>query len=112
MATRDEVMRELAQVPIPGGRTLAEADMVRALTISDDEVRFVIEAPDAEFARALDPARAEAERQVARIAALRLEAALGRISGVMIHYNCENGDFDLFDRQLTRIEDEDRKSVV
>lgn len=33
--------------------------------------------------------------------------ALGdRISGVMIHYNCENADFDLFDRQLTRIEGE------
>ncbi len=28
----------------------------------------------------------------------RLERALDRISGVMIHYNCENGDFDLFDR--------------
>ncbi len=36
----------------------------------------------------------------------RLEQALDRISGVMIHYNCENADFDLFDRQLTRIEDE------
>ncbi len=36
----------------------------------------------------------------------RLEAAMDRISGVMIHYNCENGDFDLFDHQLTRIETE------
>ena len=36
----------------------------------------------------------------------RLEAALDRISGVMIHYNCENGDFDLFDHQLARIEAE------
>ncbi len=36
----------------------------------------------------------------------RLEAALDRISGVMIHYNCENRDFDLFDQQLTRIEAE------
>ncbi len=36
----------------------------------------------------------------------RLESALDRISGVMIHYNCENGDFDLFDRQLSRIEAE------
>ena len=36
----------------------------------------------------------------------RLNAALDRISGVMIHYNCENGDFALFDRQLTRIEAE------
>lgn len=33
--------------------------------------------------------------------------ALGdRISGVMIHYNCENADFGLFDRQLARIESE------
>lgn len=36
----------------------------------------------------------------------RLEAAMDRISGVMIHYNCENGDFDLFDHQLSRIESE------
>ena len=36
----------------------------------------------------------------------RLEAALERISGVMIHYNCENRDFDLFDQQLARIEAE------
>ena len=36
----------------------------------------------------------------------RLRAAEGRISGVMIHYNCENADFDLFDRQLSRIEAE------
>ncbi|RWR32994.1 carboxynorspermidine decarboxylase [Sinirhodobacter populi] len=28
------------------------------------------------------------------------------ISGVMIHYNCENRDFALFDQQLTRIEEE------
>ncbi|MDZ4135585.1 MAG: carboxynorspermidine decarboxylase, partial [Paracoccaceae bacterium] len=34
----------------------------------------------------------------------RIEAVLGRISGVMIHYNCENADFDLFDRQLAQIE--------
>ena len=36
----------------------------------------------------------------------RLMALGDRISGVMIHYNCENRDFDLFDRQLTRIETE------
>ncbi|MBA4492503.1 carboxynorspermidine decarboxylase [Paracoccus sp. S1E-3] len=34
----------------------------------------------------------------------RLEAAEGRIDGVMIHYNCENRDFDLFSNQLDRIE--------
>ena len=36
----------------------------------------------------------------------KLNAALDRISGVMIHYNCENRDFALFDQQLTRIETE------
>ncbi|MDF1620449.1 carboxynorspermidine decarboxylase [Pseudothioclava nitratireducens] len=34
----------------------------------------------------------------------RLHHALPLISGVMIHYNCENSDFDLFDQQLSRIE--------
>ncbi|MYM54168.1 carboxynorspermidine decarboxylase [Thalassovita mangrovi] len=36
----------------------------------------------------------------------RLEQAENRINGVMIHYNCENDDFDLFSQQLTRIEGE------
>ncbi len=36
----------------------------------------------------------------------RIMAVADRISGVMIHYNCENDDFALFDRQLTRIEEE------
>lgn len=36
----------------------------------------------------------------------RIERVMDRISGFMIHYNCENADFDLFDRQLARIEEE------
>jgi carboxynorspermidine decarboxylase len=36
----------------------------------------------------------------------KLNAVVDQISGVMIHYNCENGDFDLFDQQLSRIESE------
>jgi carboxynorspermidine decarboxylase len=35
----------------------------------------------------------------------RIMGVIDRISGFMIHYNCENDDFDLFDRQLTQIED-------
>lgn len=38
--------------------------------------------------------------------ATKIERVMDRISGFMIHYNCENADFDLFDRQLSRIEDE------
>lgn len=36
----------------------------------------------------------------------KLLAVADQMSGVMIHYNCENRDFSLFDQQLTRIEDE------
>lgn len=36
----------------------------------------------------------------------RIMGVIDRISGFMIHYNCENRDFDLFDRQLGRIEAE------
>ncbi|PKP74167.1 MAG: carboxynorspermidine decarboxylase [Alphaproteobacteria bacterium HGW-Alphaproteobacteria-6] len=38
--------------------------------------------------------------------ASKIMQVIDRISGFMIHYNCENADFDLFDRQLTRIETE------
>ena len=34
----------------------------------------------------------------------KIAAVIDRISGFMIHYNCENEDFDLFDRQLADIE--------
>lgn len=35
----------------------------------------------------------------------KVEAVMDRISGFMIHNNCENGDFALFDSMLTRIEE-------
>jgi carboxynorspermidine decarboxylase len=34
----------------------------------------------------------------------RIESVMDRISGFMIHNNCENGDFGLFDRMLAQIE--------
>ncbi len=35
----------------------------------------------------------------------RIKTVLGRIDGFMIHNNCENGDFALFDRMLGEIEE-------
>lgn len=35
----------------------------------------------------------------------KVEAVRDRVSGFMIHNNCENADFDLFDRMLGRIEE-------
>ncbi len=37
--------------------------------------------------------------------AAKVEKVMDRISGFMIHNNCENADFDLFDRMLGRIEE-------
>lgn len=37
--------------------------------------------------------------------AAKVEPVLDRISGFMIHNNCENADFDLFSRMLDRIEE-------
>lgn len=38
--------------------------------------------------------------------AAKIMGVIDRISGFMIHYNCENADFALFDAQLARIEAE------
>ena len=49
-----------------------------------------------------DPARPFS--RLGEWSAEKIESVLPDISGVMIHYNCENADFDLFDRQLAEIE--------
>ena len=64
MPTTDDVIRELAQLPGAGGRNLVDTDVIRALSVTPDAVSFVLEAPDATFARALEPVRAEAERRL------------------------------------------------
>jgi ATP-binding protein involved in chromosome partitioning len=61
---RDQVMRVLAGVRHPGGGDLVGRDLIRALTVDGGVVRFVIEAPTPEEARALGPAQAEAEAQL------------------------------------------------
>ena len=63
-ATRETVLFELQQVLLPGGANLVSADLVRALNVENGVVRFVIEAPDADSARALAAVQAEAERRL------------------------------------------------
>ena len=55
------VQRVLAGIACPGGGDLVSRDLVRALTVEDRAVRFVIEAASAEEARALGPVQAQAE---------------------------------------------------
>lgn len=61
---RDAVMRVLGGVAHPGGGDLVSRDLIRALTVDSGTVRFVIEAPTPEEARALGPAQAEAEARL------------------------------------------------
>lgn len=66
----DAVESILARVKIPGGGTLLSNDMVKALSVADGAVRFVIEAPNPEIARLMEPMRRA------------LEAECGALSGV------------------------------
>ncbi|WP_179380842.1 Mrp/NBP35 family ATP-binding protein [Jannaschia marina] len=75
--TRDAVTRALSAIEVPGGGTLVSADMVRALVVEKDAVRFVIEVPSAEIAKVSEPLRAAAERAVAAVPGVaRVQAVL------------------------------------
>lgn len=68
--TKDAILAALSRIDLPDGGTLVSRDMVRALTIDDGAVRFVIEAPSPEVARMMEPLRRAAE------------AAVGQVDGV------------------------------
>ena len=77
--SQESVLLELRQIAVPGGGNLVSADMVRALSVENGTVRFVIEAADAATARALAPVEAEAERRLKA-----LPGVLALISAVLI----------------------------
>jgi ATP-binding protein involved in chromosome partitioning len=65
--TRDDVLSALRRVPMPGtAGSVLDADIVRALTVDGDRVRFILEVDPAVGAR-LEPTRAEAEAAVAAL---------------------------------------------
>ncbi len=59
--TRAEVIAQLARISTPTGGNLVSDDLIRALTIESGIVRFVIEAPTPDQARALATAHQAAE---------------------------------------------------
>ena len=63
--SRGDVLKALEGLALPEGGSLVSQDMLRALTIESGVVRFIIEAPDAEQARALEGVRRAAEELVA-----------------------------------------------
>lgn len=63
--TKTQVEAALERVNLPDGKSLMAHDLVRAVTVEDGIVRFVIEAPSAEMAKAMGPLRDAAEKAVA-----------------------------------------------
>ncbi|SEW21442.1 ATP-binding protein involved in chromosome partitioning [Cognatiyoonia koreensis] len=74
-ADRDSILATLARITLPNGSNLVEKDMIRALTVDGDKVRFVIEAESAEVAAQMEPVRRAAETAV---------QALEGVSGVSV----------------------------
>ncbi|WP_114967222.1 Mrp/NBP35 family ATP-binding protein [Alkalilacustris brevis] len=74
--TRETILETLDKVDLPGGGTLVSRDLVRALTIDGGGVRFVIEAPSAEEARALEAARGDAEARLRALPGVEAVQAL------------------------------------
>jgi len=65
--TREAVLAALGTVEMPGtGGSIVEADVVRALTVEDERVRFVLEV-DAARGPTLEPVRRAAEAAVAAL---------------------------------------------
>jgi ATP-binding protein involved in chromosome partitioning len=75
--TKDNVMAVLDGVALPDGGTLVSRDLIRALVIEGDSIRFVIEAASPDQARALAPVQAQAE------AALRAHPGVSTVQVVM-----------------------------
>ena len=75
--SRDDVTRALSTIETPDGGNIVSGDMIRALIVDGDAVRFVIEVPSAEIAKVSEPLRAAAERVVAALpGAGRVQAVL------------------------------------
>lgn len=66
--TNEQILAALGTIGLPDGGDLVSRDMIRALQVQGDSVRFVIEAPDASTAGRMEPIRQAAEMVVAKMA--------------------------------------------
>jgi ATP-binding protein involved in chromosome partitioning len=63
--TKIQIEDALRRLVLPDGGDLVARDMIRALAIDGDQVRFVIEAPSTAIAQQMEPLRRAAEQVVA-----------------------------------------------
>lgn len=77
MATRDDILAELARLSLPDGGNIVSRDMVRAVNVQGDSASFVIEAPSADIARRMEPIRAAAEDLIGKM------PGIGKVQAVL-----------------------------
>ena len=68
--TVEAIVEELKRVQLPDGTNIVDADMVRAVTIEGDSVRFVLEVPG-ELGERMEPVRSGAEALVLRMTGVK-----------------------------------------
>ncbi|WP_299840148.1 Mrp/NBP35 family ATP-binding protein [uncultured Jannaschia sp.] len=73
--TREEVLATLKSVRTPEGADIVSAGLVRALSVDDGAVRFVMEVPPSR-GKAMEPVRAEAEAALTAIAGVTKASVL------------------------------------
>jgi ATP-binding protein involved in chromosome partitioning len=66
--TEQQIKSALQTLGLPDGGDLVSRDMIRALSVEDGTVRFVIEAPSPEIARRMEGLRQAAEQVVGQVA--------------------------------------------
>lgn len=74
--TRDQIQSVLSRLELPDGGNLISRDFVRAITIEEGKVRFVIEAASADQARMMEGLRQAAERAVGSLPGVVSVAAM------------------------------------
>ena len=72
---REAALGAISDIVLPDGKTLADADLVRAFSVDGGTVRFVLEVADSVAAKALAPVEEEARRRL---------LALGGVENVQI----------------------------
>lgn len=76
MTDRAQIEECLSRIALPGGGDLISRDLVRALAIDGGLVRFIIEAPNPEEARGLEPVRKAAEAAISALPGVERVSAL------------------------------------
>ena len=74
--TKQDIEDTLDRLALPDGGTLISRDMIRALTVENGSVRFVIEAPSPAIAQQMEPLRVAAAKIVGELEGVTSVSAL------------------------------------